>query len=86
MKPVSFWVRRGLTVWALAFGLIAGAAFLRGREAQTALLESAIWASISTALFLATRLYNAYNNRPCAICRDTVEKEAPDLPSKNHST
>lgn len=68
---IAFWLRRYATVFAFAFVVIAAAQLLRGREFEVALQHALLWASMSAAVFLATRLYYSGRGVPCAICRDT---------------
>lgn len=68
-----FWIRRFLTVFAIAFVIIAGVQWLKGRTSADALFQGAFWALLSTSLFTATRWYRARRGEHCALCRDTPE-------------
>jgi hypothetical protein len=72
---ITFWLRRYATVFTIAFVVIAGAQLLRGRVVEDALPHALLWAALSAAVFLATRLYYARRGVACAICRDIPERE-----------
>jgi hypothetical protein len=69
-----FWIRRFLSVFALAFAIITASQFLlRGRTPADAALQGLVWAGIAASLFTATRLYRSRKGQHCALCRDTPE-------------
>ncbi len=79
-----FWIRRFLTVFAIAFVVIGGAQFLRGRTISDSMIQGLIWSTISSAIFTASRTYHAHRGHHCALCRDTPEMLAqrpPDRPN-----
>lgn len=76
MKSKQFWVKRYLWVTGIVFMILMAAALLRGRDIDTALSESFIWALIASTIFTGSRYYRARKGIPCALCKDTVE-EAP---------
>jgi hypothetical protein len=71
--PVSFWIRRFLTVLLGAFAIIAISQRLRGHAWPDVVLDAACWATISAALFVAARYWQSRRGRHCALCRDTPE-------------
>ena len=77
-----FWIRRFLTVFAIAFVLIVGAQFLRRRTISDSVIQGLIWSTISSAIFTASRLYHARQGRHCALCRDTPEMLAQLPPER----
>ena len=67
MRPILRWYA---TVFAIAFFVIAAAHLLRARPLAFAISEAFLWASISAAVYVATRLYNVRRGRECALCQD----------------
>ena len=72
MKP-TFWIKRFITVFTGVFLLLFIVYLVRGRTPSTAATESALWAAISTSLFIATRLYRSRQGQHCELCGDTPE-------------
>jgi len=71
--PLSFWIKRFVTVFLGAFALLLIAGSLRGRTFATAAAESALWAGIAATIFLATRIYRSRKGQHCELCGDTPE-------------
>jgi hypothetical protein len=67
MRPVLRWYA---TVFAFAFAVIAAAHLLRSRPMSYAISEALVWASITAAVYVASRLYNIRRGRQCALCQD----------------
>ncbi|BCT91031.1 hypothetical protein LYSHEL_00550 [Lysobacter helvus] len=67
MRPILRWYA---TVFAFAFVVIAAAHLLRSRPMAFAISEALLWASITAAVYVASRLYNARRGRACALCDD----------------
>lgn len=76
--PLTFWIKRFLIVYAGIFLGLFVVALLRERTMARAAGESAIWAGISTAIFVGARLYHSRKGRSCALCRDTPETRPGD--------
>ncbi|MEO6003507.1 MAG: hypothetical protein ABIZ04_23085 [Opitutus sp.] len=70
MKP-SFWIKRFFVVFAGVFVVLIIAGLLRGRPIAGVATESAIWSGITSAVFVATRIYHSKRGRECALCGDT---------------
>lgn len=68
-----FWARRYLTVFGLAFLVIASSHLVRGRSGEHAVSEGLLWALIAATVFTAGRLYQSRKGQHCAVCRDTPE-------------
>lgn len=73
----AFWIKRFVTVVVLVFAVLMAVALLRGRTLETALLESAIWSVITSAIFTGVRIYRTRKQQYCAICNDAPEGPAP---------
>jgi len=71
-----FWIRRFLTVFAIAFVVIGGAQLLRGHTFSYSLTEGLIWSTVSTIIFTGARMYHSYKGHHCAMCVDTAEMVA----------
>ena len=71
----SFWIRRFLTVFALAYLVIAVAQLLKGHTLIYAATQAALWSLIATTVFTASRIYQSHQGQHCAICRDTPEMQ-----------
>ncbi|HYP09198.1 MAG TPA: hypothetical protein VER03_23440 [Bryobacteraceae bacterium] len=69
----GFWVRRFLTVFALAVAVIGGIQYLKTEDASFALQHGLLWGSASAVLFTAARLWQSRRGQHCAICKDTPE-------------
>ena len=74
MKPVSFWIKRFLTVSLLFSVILLAVELIKGHSQETAISNSLIWGLISATIFTATRYYHASKNRACALCRDTIDE------------
>lgn len=81
--PLSFWIKRYLTVMLGAFAVLFCVGLLKGRAATTAATESALWAAIAATIFIATRIYRSRKGQHCELCRDTTQiREAEACPTK----
>ena len=69
-----FWIKRFLTVAVGAFLVLLLAERLKGHGWRAALVFGAEWALISTAVFVATRVYYARKGVACALCKDMPEE------------
>ena len=67
----TFWLKRFLTVYAGAFLVLLAVGLLRERGLARAAGESALWAGIATAIFIATRVYRSRQGQHCELCGDT---------------
>jgi hypothetical protein len=74
----KFWVRRFLTVFALAFLIIAVAQLLKGHAPAYAGTQAALWSFIATSVFTTSRIYQSRRKQHCALCRDTPEMRGSD--------
>jgi dolichyl-phosphate-mannose--protein O-mannosyl transferase len=61
-------LRRWATVLVTAFLVIAGSHLVRGRGLEFALLEGALWAVATTAVFAAWDSYRLRRGQHCAVC------------------
>ena len=71
--PLSFWIKRFVTVFLGAFAVLLVVGLLKGRAVATAAAKSALWAGIATTIFIATRIYYSRKGRYCALCGDTPQ-------------
>ena len=69
----AFWIRRSLSVFALAFLVIAAAQFLKGHKLAYAATQAALWSLVASTVFTASRIYQSRRGQHCALCRDTPE-------------
>lgn len=74
----AFWLRRFLTVFALAFLVIATAQLLKGHTLVYAGTQAALWSLIATSVFTISRIYQSRRKQHCALCRDTPEMRSSD--------
>jgi hypothetical protein len=70
-----FWIRRFLSVFAIAFAIIAIAQLLKGHSNRHALVQGLVWATISATIFTGSRIWQSRRSRHCALCRDTPEMQ-----------
>ncbi len=66
----TFWIKRFLTVWLLAFAVLLAVELLKGHGTQAALAFSAAWSLLAASIFTAARLYQSRRGRHCAVCND----------------
>jgi hypothetical protein len=71
--PLSFWIKRFVTVFLGAFVVLIVVGMLKGRAFANAASESALWAGIAATIFIATRIYRSRRGQHCELCRDTPE-------------
>ena len=69
----GFWIKRFLTVFALAFAVIGAAQLVKGHDVAYAATQAAIWSAVAAAIFTITRLFRARRGEHCAVCNDTPE-------------
>jgi len=72
----GFWIKRFLTVLALAFAVICAAQLLKGRGLEYSVTQAAIWSLISSLVFTVARYFQARRGQHCAICKDTPEMQS----------
>jgi hypothetical protein len=70
-----FWIRRYLTVFVIAFTVIAVAQLLKGHTDRYAASQGLIWATVSASIFTGSRIWQSRRGRHCALCRDTPEMQ-----------
>jgi hypothetical protein len=81
--PLSFWIKRFMTVFLGAFAVLLVVGILKGRALATAAPESALWAGIAATIFLSTRIYRSRKGQHCELCRDTPQtREGEACPIK----
>jgi hypothetical protein len=79
--PLSFWIRRFLTIFAGAFVILFVVGLAKGRPLRQVAVESAMWSAIASSLFIATRLYHLSKGRRCELCQDApVDSDTPKPP------
>ncbi len=71
--PLSFWIKRFVTVFLGAFVILLAIGLLKDRALSIAVRESALWAGIAATIFIVTRIYRSRRGEHCELCRDTPE-------------
>jgi hypothetical protein len=66
----AFWVRRAATVFTVIAAVLFVVSLLKGRGLLGSAEFSAVWASISTAVFVVGRLYQSRRGQHCELCQD----------------
>ena len=69
----AIWIKRFVTVVLLVFAVLTAVSLLRGRSLETALVQSAIWSVITSAIYTGVRIYKSRRGQYCAICNDVPE-------------
>ena len=69
----SFWIRRFLLIFVMAFVVLAATQLVQGRTLDDSLTHALLWAAVSTTVFTGSRIYQSRKGRHCALCRDTPE-------------
>jgi sensor domain CHASE-containing protein len=77
--PLSFWIRRYVSVLVGAFVVIAAAQLLQGHAWQDSLADAALWAAVSATVFTVARYLQARRGQHCALCRDTPELRQDEI-------
>jgi hypothetical protein len=81
--PLSFWIKRFITVFLGAFVFLLAVGALKGRALAVAIKESALWAGIAATIFTASRIYRSRKGQHCELCRDTPQmREGEACPIK----
>jgi hypothetical protein len=68
-----FWIRRYVTAFVVAAGLIGVSQLLRGHTVDYSAMHGLVWGAISSSIFIATRMFYARRGYACAMCQDTPE-------------
>lgn len=66
----SFWIRRAVTVFGMIAAVLFIVSLIKGRGLLGSLEFAAVWASLSTAVFIAARLYQSRRGQHCELCQD----------------
>jgi hypothetical protein len=74
--PLSFWIKRFVTVFLGAFIILLAVGILKGHAFATAAGESALWAAIAATIFIVTRIYRSKKGQHCELCGDTAQMRA----------
>lgn len=74
---VTFWARRFLAAFCVAFLVIAGAQLLKGRTLEYAVSEGLLWSFIAATLFTVAAVYRWRRGIRCAVCGDPPEAVEP---------
>jgi len=81
--PLSFWIKRFLTVFLGAFVVLLVVGILKEKAFAVAAKEAALWAGIAATIFLATRIYRSRKGQHCELCGDTPQmREGEACPIK----
>jgi hypothetical protein len=86
MKP-TFWIKRFFVVFVGAFFILVVVGLLKGRSLEKVTAESAVWASVTAAVFVIARIYQSRKGQHCELCRDTPEmaqRGSVDVSSDGH--
>lgn len=73
---IGFWIKRFLTVFAIASALLIVVEVLfKGASLATATGHGLTWGGIAAVVFIASRLYQSRKGQACVLCDDIPEKE-----------
>lgn len=72
---LTFWIKRFLVVFTFAFVFLLAVGLLKQRPWHQAAGESALWAAVSTSIFISVAVSRARKKQYCALCGET-----PDTP------
>lgn len=68
---LAFWIKRYLTVFAIAATLLTIiAAVFKSEPFMDALMYGLLWGAIAAAVFTASRVYQSRKGQECALCDD----------------
>ena len=74
----SFWVRRFLLVFGIAFTVIAAAQMVQGESLNYAVAQALLWAAVSASIFTGSRIYQSRKGVHCALCQDIPQAPSAD--------
>jgi len=84
IMPLSFWIRRFITVFAGVFLVLFAVGLVKGRSLPQVAFESAVWSGAATSLFVATRLYHLSKGRRCELCQDAPPETSESSEKSKH--
>lgn len=68
-----FWIKRFFLVYVGVSLVLLLSERIKGHGWRGALTFSALWAVITTTVFIATRMYYSRRGVACPVCQDTPE-------------
>ncbi|KAA1156129.1 hypothetical protein [Pseudoalteromonas fuliginea] len=70
----KFWFVRALKVFLGVAALLFIVELLKQHSVQEALIFACTWSSITTTIFICSRLYQSRKGVECALCNDIPNK------------
>lgn len=71
--PIKKWIFQYVVMLLILFTLFSVVQYLKGRGLEYALEFGALWAFITSTIFLAVRIKNFKNRIACKVCNDLPE-------------
>jgi len=63
------WIRLYFTAYVVTCAVLVLAGFARGRAWAVVRADSALWAGITAAIYVAAKYYHSSRGRPCELCQ-----------------
>ena len=70
----NFWLVRALKVFLGVAAILFIVELLKQHSVQESLVFAFTWSSITTAIFICSRLYQSRKGVECALCNDIPDK------------
>lgn len=71
---IKFWIKRTFTVFIVVLAILFVVELLKGHSLINSITFALLWSTLSTATFIATRLYYSRKGLACEVCQDTQDK------------
>ncbi len=71
---IKFWLKRTATVFLCVLVILVIVELLKGHTLFESVIFALLWSTISTTIFIATRLYYSRKGVACDLCNDNADK------------
>ena len=71
----KFWLKRFLQVFLVAFAILTASEMLKHHGLGNALQFAALWAFLSTSIFIGVRIYYTSKGKNCPMCNDLPQTQ-----------
>ena len=67
---IKFWLKRFLQVFIVSFAILIASEMLKQHGLRNGLQFAALWAFLSTSIFIGVRIYYTSKGKNCPMCND----------------
>lgn len=71
----KFWFIRSVKVFISVLILLFIVEQLKGHSFQDSILFALLWSSLSTSVFIGSRIYQSRKGVVCTLCNDTTDQK-----------